>query len=188
MHQTFQNLLFLLILVSACNVEAPQSTPADVPNRYYDLHTYFEQEIERLNKEQPAVSKTVILNGEKEEQTVKNIDFADEFLIFRESHINKVSWWGKYEGDTTYYNNEKQQIKKIRYTTDDEELKTKVIHISFSPAKQIDSLYILNATHSPTISTKQELIYVPKISYEIFSREKVALSKNREVMIKGIFE
>ncbi len=189
MQKPFQSILLLLVVLYACNVEAPQSTPDDVPNRYYDLNRFFEEEIKRLNEEQPVVNKTIVLNGETEQQTVEEVNFSNELLIFNESHINKVSWWGKYDGDTTFYaGGEKKQIKKIRYTANDEALKTKEIRISFSPQEKLDSLFIFNSTQSPTITTRQELVYIPDVKYEIYSEEKVVVSKNRELIIRGVFE
>lgn len=173
-------------LFQSCSTESAQST-ADSPksNRYYDLKSYFEKETERLKEAKVEVLKTVELNNTVEKKEASPIDFDNELLIFRESHINKVSWWGKYAGDTTYYKND--QIKRITYTSIDKELKTKNIRISFSPNGNIDSLFILNATDNPTISTHQELIYIPNTKYHIQSQEKVFLSKDRIVKIEGVF-
>jgi hypothetical protein len=176
----------LMLLLQACSSNSNPSPASDQKgNRYYDLKSYFEKEIARLNESNPSVVKTVSLNEEQEQKETDISDFSKELLIFSEAHINKVSWWGKYAGDTTYYDN--GRIRKIVYTAKEEELKTKSVRISFSEKGELDSLFILNTTDNPTISTYQELIYVPQKKYEIFSQEKVALSKDRKVKVEGVF-
>jgi len=178
--------LFLFLLTFSCNIEPSDVVGDKTPNRYYDLNNFFENEIKRLKQTSPEVVKSVTLNEKTEEQRIEEVDFANELKIFGESHINKVSWWGKYEGDTIY--DDASRIRKIEYTTQEEDLKTKTVRISFDADESIDSLFILNRTENPTISTYQELIYIPNVKYKTYSREKVALSKNREITIEGKFK
>jgi hypothetical protein len=186
MSKSLPFLTLLIMLFQACSPDSsPTPTSDPKENQYYDLKSYFEEEVDRLNQSAPSVVKTVTLNDDEEQKETEIADFSKELLIFSESHINKVSWWGKYAGDTSYYQN--GQISTIIYTAGEEELKTKSVRISFSISGEIDSLFILNSTDNPTISTYQELIYLPNKKYEIFSQEKVALSKDRKLRIEGVF-
>lgn len=175
----------LVLFLSACTPPASPQAEGKRTNRYYDLKSYFEKEVERLNQVDKKVIKTVRLNEEQERKEDLELDYAKELQIFSESHINKVSWWGKYAGDTSYYSN--GQIEQIGYQAKEEDLKTKSINIFFSEVGEIDSLLIINSTNNPTINTFQELTYIPNVKYRILSQEKVALSKDRKVTIEGVF-
>ncbi len=177
--------VFLFLFIQSCIPESTQNSEAETRNPYYDLDAYFKNEIERLNDSDKEIVKSIDLDGEMEEAKLPIEDFNTELQTFRESHINRVSWWGKYVGDTSYYNN--NNIKKIQYKTLDEDLKTKTIRISFNQEGGLDSLFILNSTSSPSINTLQELIYIPDNKYQIYSTEKVLLSKERIITVTGKF-
>lgn len=90
-------LLFILpVLLLSC--ENDKEVAFEKP--YYDLKGFMETEIERLEKEQPTVEKTITTQGEQEKQTLGNINWKDELASFVDLDINKPSWRNSYVADT----------------------------------------------------------------------------------------
>lgn len=157
--------------------EKPQSP-------FFDLKTYFQQEAERLQTQQPAAKKTVMIGGEQEEQSLDQLNYTEELTVFRDSDINRTSWWDRYDIDSTF---SQGQLSTISYTALTEDLKTRRIELQFSN-DEIQAVFIENETKSLTVSFFQQLRYLPGKGYSIYTRQKVTLSAPEEMKIEVFFK
>jgi hypothetical protein len=84
MSKSLPFLTLLIMLFQACSPDSsPTPTSDPKENQYYDLKSYFEEEVDRLNQSAPSVVKTVTLNDDKEQKETEIADFSKELLIFQ---------------------------------------------------------------------------------------------------------
>ncbi len=175
-------LVFLLISFLACQTgeNAPgQETDA----AFFDLRSFFQAEITRLEKAQPSIKKEIEINGEKEDKVQDSIDFEKELAIFVRADINKPAWRDKYQIDSVM---EAQNLKTLRYTALDSSLKTRALTIDFNQ-NDVERIFILNQTNSPLIKSEQQLTFEPQSGYFIRNKQSLSLSKNSDLTIKALF-
>lgn len=170
--------------LASCAQAPPVATKATVQLPFYDLKTYFQNEITRLDKANLSVQKEVQINAESEVQQLDGLNYEQELKLFTNSDINKMAWFDKYEIDSTFEN---RALSALQYTALDEDLKTKSIQINFS-ANEIDRVIIENSTESFIASSKQLLEYHPKSGYNITTSQKTKLGKNQAVSIAVQFK
>lgn len=168
--------LILLLLFSACSEPASTDSRQKV-EAFFDLKTYFQKEMKRLENKK-NVKKIAVYNGEKEEQEIENIDFSKELLIFSNADINRVAWRDKYSKDSTFTADKK--LKSLQYKALDNKLKTRSLQIDFKENGVISEIQIITAGESLLSETENELNYNPVTGYSIQSSQDVtALSENK---------
>jgi len=174
---SFNLLLFLFIVVlSSCSDSTSKVVTPE--NSFFDLTDYFDKEsqtYESLKK----VRKTVIINGKKEEQVIDNIDIKKELSIFSKCNINKLTWYDKYEVDSTFNN---EQLTQIEYKAKDEDLKTQQLTVDFTN-QQVSKIVIINNATSAVTDSKQELKYIPGKTYSIKSDQKLIASSQNSLSV-----
>ena len=173
-------LLLLSLSVLACN-STSQNAEEERQIFFFDLQTYFDEEIERLSELQPKVEKILSIDQEEEILSVDTLNYANELEVFRQSDINKVSWQDKYQAYTT--RNVDGEAQRIVYTALDEKLGTRSIDISFKEGKP-QQISIQKAVQSPVLQSSQDLIYQPKIGFSIAQKQKVKLMAEKELKVK----
>lgn len=150
---------------------------------FFDLKEYFTAEIDRLQKQQPRVRKTVRVDGQPETQERNTLNYEDELRIFLESDINRASWWDKYAIDSSYTDN---GLGEVRYEATEKKLRVREVRIKLDNG-EVDQISIIRDTQSPTFGAYQELVYQPDSGYEVLTREHVAFSKKKELRITVVF-
>lgn len=171
------------LFLVACQGDSTQDVAKDGPAVFFDIKTYFQSEIIRLNQQKPKVTKKVVLQGEKDQIEVEIEDFQKELQIFLNSDINKLAWQEKYQADTTFEGN---AMDFIRYEALDTTLRTKLVEIAFE-AGQIQQIHIANSTESIVMQTKQDLIYRPESGYSIQSDQKTIFSEQKTLQLDASF-
>lgn len=164
-----------------CSTQIENSEAKVAKEKFFSLESYFDGEIERLSNEVDEVQKWAKLNGQEESEAYQGFDFEKALQIFKNADINKPAWFGKYEADTVFTNN---NIDSIKYTSLDPSLRTKLIHISFTPQKAIKSIEIEKSSKSFVAETTQELAYNPSEGFSVLQAQKVVLGKKQETAIK----
>jgi ketopantoate reductase len=174
----------LLFGLASCTQGSSNTKKAEVQLPFYDLKTYFKNEIDRLNQSNLQVEKVVKINEESEVQQLNDINYEQELKLFTNSDINRMAWFDKYKIDSIF---EDRQLKALHYTALDEDLKTKSVQINFSK-QEIDQVLIENSTESFIASSMQSLAYQPKSGYQIITSQKTKLGKKQAVSIAVAFE
>lgn len=172
------------VLLCACeNGPSPASgnrPPTKSANRkYFDLESYFQQEISRLDSLQPEVAKTVSNNREEESRTLKQLDWETELALFSNSGINKPSWRDSYAIDSS--------AGRLNYQSTDPDLRVRNITINRSPRGKITAIIIQREVTNYLYNSTETLSYYPDSLYEIDRRQKVKILGEDHFRIRGEF-
>jgi hypothetical protein len=158
------HLLFtLLFFLAGCSGEEK----AERTGTYFDLQGYFGKEIEKLEKEDPLVRKSVGQDSVMESREMRISNWSTELELFSESDINKPAWRDSY-----------QIVRKplaIEYLAKDKDLRTRRIHILLTSENQVKQIDILNQTANPFYSSTEQLTYTPGTGYTILKKQHVAI-------------
>ena len=151
-----------LILLSSCT-----SDQKDVQElRYYDIKGFFEKEVAKFSKSNPAVDKTTSHNAENEQKVLKIDNWQQELALFTASDINKSSWQDAYRVDSLE--------NKVVYTALEDKLRTRKIEIDFVN-KQPSKFTIYNNVANYLYQSEEQLTYYPDSLYSISKKHDVVL-------------
>lgn len=155
--------LAALLLLGVASCQSPAGREAELTaaagGSYFSLQEYFNQEIQRHDKEAPILRKTVEINGERETKTTAITNWRHELTLFAEADINKSAWSRSYERDCT--------AERVIYRSLDPELKTQLIEVHFTEAGAVRGIRIENQVNNWIFKSKEELSYYPDSIYEI---------------------
>lgn len=185
MIRLFHLLVICLLAVVSFQCQSNASVSVEQTEKtFFDLRAFFEEEIARLEEENPKVKKEIEINGKKEQKTQEEVDFQKELAIFIRSDINKPAWTEKYGVDSILSAN---NLVRVDYVALDSTLKTRLLSIEFENAA-VQKVSITNKTDSPLIQSKQQLTFEPKKGYEIANQQDLSLSNDSQLRILATFE
>ncbi|RYG09492.1 MAG: hypothetical protein EOO07_23780, partial [Chitinophagaceae bacterium] len=92
-----KKLYFLVFALALFSCNQRKEAEANTDLLYFDVKGYFEKEINRLQKLNPEVNKTVSINGAAENKIAKIANWTKELAIFVNADINKTSWKGSFK-------------------------------------------------------------------------------------------
>ncbi len=147
--------LFLLLLTACYADELEEKTQLDP---FFDLRGYMTQQIDSLTAARPLVTKTVILNGQEEEQVRDDVNFSTDLRAFREADINKPAWFDKYK-----------TVKRdgvTLYEAQDSSLQTQRLLVQQQGGRTVQ-IDIVRKTGTLLSDGIQELTYRPASGYTI---------------------
>ncbi len=81
------------LLISGCTDPATQTQS----NVYYDVAGFVKQQITSLSKQKPLVSKSVLINQERNQQTIRDLNWSRELELFIQADINKPALRSSYQ-------------------------------------------------------------------------------------------
>lgn len=174
--------LFLLATLISCQPETGKPAGSG-RNPFFDLRGYFEGEIKRLERQQPAVEKILAVNDKSETLYLDSLSYRDELQPFLASDINRPSWWDKYTCDSTYAG---AALSAIRYQARDSSLRIRDLQVNWQNG-QVRRISIRRFTDSFTAAIAQQLDYQPGKGYQVSTRQEVVLSKPKEIEVKVTF-
>jgi hypothetical protein len=167
--------LFLLAF-AACN--SPEYKAAPGQPEYFNLKAYFQQQAAALQKRNPAVKKTVLVNGRAETKELKIPSWSKELSSFIDADMNKRAWAGEFKKATTdstetyTSHNDKVPVKQVRiYRTD----------------KQISGVQIFIKNDNYLYTSTDTLSYYPGKRYEVRKTQHIKLMQKKQYRITGIF-
>jgi len=162
--------IVLSVLLPACKPEIKN-------NGAFDLKGYLTKDTARLNRQKPAVFKTVTHNGTTESKTVKIDDWGRELGLFIDADINKTAWKNSYSAI--------DEDGLLVYKAKDKDLKVRELIIKRDKQKVIYIL-IYNKIENLLYKTTQKLTYFPDSVYMIETNQHVKLMGNNFYRIKGV--
>lgn len=174
--------LALLLALTACS-GGSEEPAVRIPDAFFDLKGYMEEEARRLSEEQPEALKRIAIDGRSEEKTFDSLDYKKELDIFSRSDINKTAWLDKYQVDSMYRDG---RLRQVTYTSKDKSLKTRLLEVSFS-GEQVAQIHIRNRTESIVADVGQEMWYYPGEGYKLESRQSTALTAEKKVEVEVEF-
>ena len=171
-------ILFLFFFAS-CEVENTNVQHQS----FFDINDFLEKEIAQLS-ELKSIKKKVEINGEIDEQIVKEFDLEKDLTIFRNANINKIAWLDKYDVDSTMNNG--GQLIELKYQATNPKLKTREFTISYS-GKNVKSIFIKNISGNQVSDLQQNLRYDSMKGYSVESNQKVTLSDEQKLKVEVEF-
>ena len=171
-------ILFALFFAS-CEVENPNVQHQS----FFDINDFLKKEIAQLSNLK-SIKKKVEINGEIDEQIVKEFDLEKDLTIFRNCNINKIAWLDKYDVDSTM--NNAGQLIELKYQATGSKLKTRELTILYSDDK-VKSIIIKNISGNQVSDLQQNLRYDSMKGYSVESNQKVTLSEEQKLRVEVEF-
>lgn len=168
------------VIFQSCTGEGIGTNVNLEKNIYFNLKEFLDLEKERLSSVSPF-SKTVFVNGEKEQKEIKYLDFEKELKPFYDSDINRPAWSDKYKIDSVFQKG--NQLHSLVYVATDEKLKTRRLSIDFKD-NEVVLIDINNASKSSVANTFQVLTYDPTSGFTIESTQDVSFMDENKFRIE----
>ena len=183
--QCFSYSLFMFIVVVGWSCQSPADSTAELQsvNTFFDLVSFFDQEISQLNQQQPKLKKTVIVNGAIEEQELNSVDYQKELSLFKEININKPALINKYSTDSSLVGT---QLQQLTYQALDESLNIKRIAIFFQDDR-VQRVDVEKSTTNMFAKTGQQLTYEIQKGYQINSEQDLVVGTPSTISVKVDF-
>jgi hypothetical protein len=175
--------LAIAISFFAGSCSAPDTPSNSNQKPYFDLKSYFTQELLRLKPLKEIIKKTTV-NEHTEEITLDSMDFNSELQLFMDSDINRASWFGKYQIDTTL--TASGEIARLNYAANDPGLRTQSISIDYY-TNEVRRVEIVNTSNSALSKSKQHLVYLPKEGFSIESTQSIKFTGENSFLIEVRF-
>ncbi|PIY10895.1 MAG: hypothetical protein COZ18_05140 [Flexibacter sp. CG_4_10_14_3_um_filter_32_15] len=176
--------LFFVFGISSC---IPPDVKGTADTQFFDLKGFLDNQINSLEKREVTITKKTILQGQKSEQTIKKIDWKDEFAFFYSADINTPQLRDRYKIEKT--------PQKWTFKTEEGNLIVKEMQIffdkenddSFENVKEV--LIIQKDKNNLYENDRTLIIKVNKgllESYSIKGSEDVILNEKQEFLVEGI--
>jgi len=166
--------IFLFSTIS-CTSPAPQKQLHRKP--YFDLTTYFQTQVIKLQQQHPIIDKQVSKNQQTEKKQVKIADWKSELALFIQSDINKSDWLNSYTIDTA--------AGRLYYQTNDPKLRTKQMIVQKNTDGSVKHIHIENRVHNWLYQSTEKLDYFPPSGYRIYKKQHVRIIGTNEYMIEA---
>ena len=170
-------MLFLILSFIKCNKVENENKNSQ---NYFDLKAYCQAQIKQLNTNQPKVSKSIQIAGQTESKISTETDWMAEFQLFINSDLNKTSFKGLYQVDSTFKDNE---LNTITLEALEEKCYTKMMEIRFKN-KKVQEITISNAVDNLLYQKNESLHYIPEQLLSIHKTERMVFGENKESSIK----
>ncbi len=86
-------ILSLLVLVTACQTSAETE---QLPDVYFDVKGFVENQIVLLNKQKPTIEKTMVVGTDKETRRTNEVNWQRELELFIQADLNKPAFRQSY--------------------------------------------------------------------------------------------
>ncbi|WP_338766622.1 hypothetical protein WAF17_04185 [Bernardetia sp. ABR2-2B] len=181
--------LFLAFGISSC---IPPDVKETAETQFFDLKGFLDNQItslEKLEKQGITIIKKTVLQGQKSEQTLKKIDWKDEFAFFYSSDINTPQLRDRYKIEKT--------PQKWIFKTEEENLIVKQMEILFEKEnddsfENVKEILIVQKDKNKLYENNRTLIIKVKKgsieSYSIKGSENVILNERQEFLVEGIIK
>lgn len=172
-----KKLLFcgLALALASCTPKEQETKHA---KSYFDLEGYFKKEAARLQKANPAISKTVMVGGQSETRKITIANWEKEFDLFIQADINKAAWHGSFKA--TAVNG--TQV----YTSQNAKVPVKKLEVRFRNNK-VSAIRIFVRNTNDLYTSNDSISYYPDSLYQIKKTQQIRLSADKKYEITGKF-
>ena len=172
--------LIYCFFILSCQVA---TTPVELPSEksFFDLPSFFEQEIVELNQRDiRGMHKEIAINDKVEEQEIDAVELEQELAIFINSDINRLAWKDQYQVDSVF---NQQQLEAIHYTALKDNLKTKKLSVYLKNG-QVTYLQVRKGLSNMAAASSLELNYYKGKGYAIINKQSLVLSDAQNVTME----
>jgi hypothetical protein len=175
-------LLFVLFLFATfINSCTSDPTGNGMVHTFYNLKGYFKEEVERLEKENKELNKTILKDGNEESIRVKDVDWNTELLSFATADINKPALYSAYQTDSTISGNQ----LTVHYSARDSTPLIREITIKFKNNRP-DTITITRVMSNSYVYSTEIMNYYGDGNFEINVDNKPVAGKKISFMLKGV--
>lgn len=168
----------VIAMHSSCGSPSPETKTTTVMQQF-DLPSFFQQEIARLDSLQPKIKKTVSEDRVSETKELVIAAWDKELASFLAVDLNKPAYRGTYRKDSIG--------NTVKYTVTDPSLDLSLLEIVYTD--QIPTTFIIKkSTKNLLYNTSEHLEYVKGKRYTIDKLQSVKMLGYRHYRIEGIIE
>lgn len=181
----YQYLLLIIlstIVFQACREQT--AAPGKQPEPFFDLEAYMETQISKLNEKQPGVSKSILVDGQRETKQFDSLDYRTELKTFLKSDINRKAWVDKYSIDSTF---EGSRLKSVVYKARAADVKTQLLRVLYEEG-EVSDIYVENRTKSIVADVLQDLHFQPHTGYRLSTTQETVLSEGQKIEVEVTWE
>ncbi len=177
-------LLLCFLIASSCSGRKDNAQP----NSFFSLKSYFNQQIDALQKSgADIIKKTSVDNEATEEYRIVDADWRREFDSFIAADISGEEFTNAYRIDTADEKTDSIHIAKtIRYTAIDNEQRIRLIVVQLDSADHISRIEIEAYKKSVFSIVTESLVYVPMKYFTITNYEDSGWLGKNELKVAGI--
>lgn len=151
-----------------------------IKQNYFDLKSYCLTEIARLDVSKSKVIKSIQITGQEESKIISAVDWTAEFQLFINSDLNKTSFRGLYQVDSTFKDNE---LHTISLEALEEKCYTRMMEIRFKNQK-VQEITISNSVNNLLYQKNESLHYIAEQQLSIHKTERMVFGENKESSIE----
>lgn len=159
--------------------ESANQTSNNREEKYFDIPSYFENQISRFQQEDPLVQKTVITNAESEQKELKIINWTNELSAFLAVDLNKPAYQGHIKKDSIG--------SEVKYSFSGKDVDLKTVRILYENKNPI-KIEIDKKNKNFLYQTDEKLLYIKDSLYTIEKNQKPFLMKANSYKITGIIK
>lgn len=137
--------------------------------QYFDLSGFIAEESKTLSAKNPQVQKMVFLNGKTEQKHDTIGNWENELSAFKEADINKRSFLGKYQVDSTFNGDR----RLVTYAAMEEKFRTRELAIQYDSGNKPVKISAAIATSNVLYSSHQEMVYEPGKGFSISGKQVI---------------
>jgi len=179
MHKYLGALVSLLMLVfQSCSTNKSEVQAI----RYFDIPGFFRSEIDALEASNSSVIKTVETDGKTEQKQVRPDSWRDELAVFSAFDLNKSSFIGKYQVDSTI----KGDLLFLNYRSLDAKLPIKNCAFTFKNS-QLITAQAHKLESSLVLKSEMRWRFVPDSGYSVSGSQQVRGLEPTLYFVSAIF-
>ncbi len=177
-------LLLLILFLGACTTKKNVPTAEEhKASSFFDLETYFEQEVARLDAQSYRLKKQLKIDDVQEEQILEIVNFEEELSAFSRLNINQPTWLDKYKVDSIL--GATQQLKAIEYLALDTMMKTRKLIVEYDTQSEVKEITIHNKSHSFIMNSEEWLNYQANKGYSIETKQNILFFDDKEILLEA---
>ncbi|MCS6992102.1 MAG: hypothetical protein NZL95_09635 [Chitinophagales bacterium] len=147
-----------------------------------EITTLLDSVVNQLYRDSVTVTRTMTINQQRSQQTLKWIDWKKELALFYRSDISNASTAARYEADTL----DADSVRVLTFLATDSSLRTRKLQLFFKNDR-LEKMYIRNAQSSWWSEMQEELYLFPEEGYSIRSNTSNRLFGHQQMLITGLF-
>jgi hypothetical protein len=173
----FSFLFLILVIIMSCQ---KAEKPSEL--KYFDLAGLMKTQIEWLNKNKPAVKKSILLGKDAENIQMDSLDWEKELALFVQADINKKAYVKSYAV--------REAGSEVEYVLNSgESLPVKTMKVLFDAEKEPQSVIITTETSNYLLNAKRKLelrLQGNQLkSYHIRSEQKLFVGDTENIEVSG---
>lgn len=156
-------------------------TPKEKVKRvtYFDIPTYFKEEVARLTLEEPQVEKTVVKDSLSETKSLQIANWENELSSFLSIDLNKPVYAGVLKRDST--------ANKIIITSTDPKLDLVQIEIQYGENSEPTAFRIRRHVQNSLFETQETLFYAKNREYSLEKKQSIRVLGDKYYRVEGLF-